>query len=266
MNTKFIPFHIFITLILTTLQNNTSAQTDLVSLCKTSWAHEYSAYFATLDQSTLIMNFRDEFCTKELMHKNLLLSIHKSNNYLIACASHTGYTKFGTLSLKLGYGRKFGNTFSVTMLANYLMEHAEHYKVRNSGTVELSATYQINRKLGIALNLYNPIRLHYEITGPEVIPMQFATQISYQPDTKLITCLFGYKYLPGDWNCGMKIYYAISPIVNVMGIFSKSNIGGGINLSIKQFNISVNADWYFKIGFSPETGIRMYWQTTTTNQ
>ena len=218
-------------------------------------SHQYPAARAMIERPVIDIGFRDDFCTKEIMTKRIGFSYFRKSDLLLAGIAHCGYSKYGELKITLGYGRSFGKKFNIALSGTYIMNHAEHYANRHSFTIDLSALYVINPKFSLAIDLYNPIHLHYGITGAELIPMSFAIQAAYHTNNKLLGYLYCVKNLPGELDIGIGILY--QPIQNciVQGICSIQKCGIGIHIPWKKLTFSIAADWHYRISISPESNI-----------
>lgn len=179
---------------------------------------------------------------------------------LLASASHYGYSSFGELKVGIGYGRRFGNKVAIALQAVYLLNHAEHYHTRHSFTIDFSAYCQISRTLGLAVDLYNPIRMKYGVTGNEIIPMVFALHVDYQPSEKLIFTLYGEKTLPGTLDAGLEMYYHPLPNLMVSGTAALTHCGIGILIPWKQIIFSIGADWYYRVSVSMQGVVGYYYR------
>ncbi len=231
---------------------STFGQTDLRGFYAIHRGKGLPSLFVMADNASACCSFRDEFCTKELMRKQLSANLLFKENALLCEISHWGWSSYGELDLRVGYARQFGNKLAIALRAIYLMEHASHYAARHSFTIDFSATYQVTSKIGLAVALFNPIHLHYAITGPEIIPMKFTFEINYQPNNKILGYATVQKTVPGGLDIALGLYYhPISPLI-LQGECSLTKCGVGFHIPIKKFIISVQTDWYFRISFSPE--------------
>lgn len=232
-----------------------SAQTDLhtIQICEQS--SELAAYKALAGQSFIQCDFKTEFCTKELMNTFLNAGIVKNSNALTCLISHYGYSQFGELQLQLGYARNFGHKLGIALQGIYLMKHAAQYKIQHSLTVDLSFAYQISRNLFIAVDLYNPIRMKYGVTGDEIIPMEFHLQTCYHKNDKISATLFCKKTLPGHLDLGLELGYRPLSFLIISGNCTNRKCGIGIHITWKKIVFCIRSDWYYRISFSPESDI-----------
>lgn len=217
--------------------------------------HDFPAARSMLTSSYLHAAFRNDFCTKEMMFKELEFDFIHQQDALLTTITHYGYSNFGELAVHIGYGRRFGNKVAVALRGVYLLNHATHYAPRHSFTVDFSAYCQVSRSISLAVSLFNPIRMKYGVTGEEVIPMVFVLQADYQPNEKLLLALYGEKKLPGTLDAGLEMYYNPLPNLMVSGTAALTHCGIGVFVPWKQIIFSIEADWYYKVSVSPQCSL-----------
>lgn len=258
MNAKLFHGGILMPCLFLTLIFPIQAQVSMQSLQYTLVLQDFPAARCMLHDAYLGTSFRNDFCTKEMMFKELEFDFIHQQDALLASASHYGYSGFGELAVHIGYGRRFGNKVAVALRGVYLLNHATHYAPRHSFTVDFSAYCQVSRSISLAVSLYNPIRMKYGVTGDEVIPMEFALQADYQPNEKMIFALYGKKTLPGTMDAGLEMYYHPLPNLMVSGTAALTHCGIGVFVPWRQLVFSIKADWYYKVSVSPQGGIEYY--------
>ena len=237
-----------------------SAQITTQDILHTEIQHGFPAARCMLPASYAHAGFRNDYGLKEMMFGEVEFDfIHHQDAFLVS-ASHYGYSGFGELAVHIGYGRRFGNKVAVALRGVYLLNHATHYAPRHSFTVDFSAYCQVSRAIGLSVNIYNPIRMKYGVTGNEVIPMVFALQADYQPNEKLILSLYGDKTLPGALDAGIKMFY--HPVSNLIisGTAALTHCGIGIFVPWRQLVFSIKADWYYRVSVSTQGGIGYYFE------
>ena len=237
-----------------------SAQVALQDILYTNAMQGFPAARCMLATSYAHAGFRNDYGLKELMLGNVEYDYIQQQDALLASASHYGYSSFGELKVGIGYGRRFSNKVAIALQAVYLLNHAEHYHTRHSFTIDFSAYCQISRTLGLAVDLYNPIRMKYGVTGNEIIPMVFALHVDYQPSEKLIFTLYGEKTLPGTLDAGLEMYYHPLPNLMVSGTAALTHCGIGILIPWKQIIFSIGADWYYRVSVSMQGVVGYYYR------
>ena len=194
--------------------------------------HDIPAYAPFTEQSAVGFMFRNDFCVAELMYKSLELHLLHDGN------------------VDAGYGRRFGHRLSISLIGTYIARHAEHYRSRHSFTVDVSAYCQISPQWGVAVGLFNPIRMRYGITGQEIIPMGFSLDILHRQDEKLLFFLQARKELPGGFDAEIGLCYRPSKHLILNGNCSLRHIGIGICVPWHRLLISIQSEWHYRISFS----------------
>ena len=222
--------------------------------------HDFPAARSMLTSSYLHAAFRNDFCTKEMMFKELEFDFIHQQDALLTTITHYGYSNFGELAVHIGYGRRFGNRLGVALQSVYLLNLAKHYPPRHSITVDFSICYKINEKFCLSVALFNPIRMKYGITGEEVIPMKFGLQGDFQPSEKILLSLYGSKTLPGEFDIGARLHFQPDKHLILSGIASTTNCGIGVYIPWKGFLFSAKCQWYYRISVSPQCGVGYYFK------
>lgn len=210
------------------------------------------------EHSILRISFQDHYFTKEMMTKGVGFNWAHKGNHLIAIIKHDGYAKFGTLETAIGYGRRFGDKFSISLLGIYMLSHATHYPTLHSWTIDLSAFGNITDKLWIAIDLYNPIHTKYGINEGSYIPSLFKFRIGYIPNNQLGGAFICNKNLPQGLEMGLHLYYHPLKKIAITGTFSNKQIGLHLQTAWKHFVCRLETSWHYKI--SNATAIEFYFQ------
>ena len=212
--------------------------------------HDIPAYAPFTEHSMVGFTFRNDYCTTELMYKSLELHLLHEGNVFHLRTSHDGYARFGEIRVDAGYGRRFGHRLSISLTGIYIARHAEHYRSRHSFTIDVSAFCQITPQWGVAVGLFNPIRMRYGITGQEVIPMGFSLDILHRRNEKLLFFLQAKKELPGGFDAGIGLCYRPSKYLILSGNCSLRHIGIGVCVPWHRLLISIQSEWHYRISFS----------------
>lgn len=228
------------------------SQTAISDFSQIHLFRDFAAARATTPKTVLDLAVRNDFCTKELMLKELAFSWNKNQNCLLVSASHYGYKHYGTLAASAGYGRMFGRKFSVAMRIFYLLQHATHYPSRHSVTIDLSSCWQITPATSLAVMIYNPIGLHYGIIGNELIPMTFAVQLHYMPTARLAGTLTTSKTIPGKFNIRIGLAYFASPHLYLNGYCDLAQCRIELHVPWRNLVFSLGTAWFYHTGFSPQ--------------
>lgn len=195
------------------------------------------------------------------MYKSLDLHLVRDENTFHFKVSHDGYAHFGEIQIAAGYGRRFGQRLSISLMGIYLVQHAEHYRSQHSFTVDLSAHCQITPQWGVAIQLFNPLRMRYGITGTEVIPMAFSLHIHHHRNEKLLAFLQMKKILPGGFDIGGGLYYRPLSHLLLTGFCSIQQVGLGVFVPWRHLLIGVQTAWHYRISFSNNATLHYLFDT-----
>ncbi|MCQ2284743.1 MAG: hypothetical protein MJZ57_07575 [Bacteroidales bacterium] len=233
------------------MRNPIQAQIGLTDFQLLEQSRNHPAAAVMLTSTNFSGTFRNDFCMQEMMYKEVRCNIIKNANAVMLTASHYGFSHYGDLPVAIGYGRQFGDRISIALRGFYLMNHATHYPSRHSCTIDISAFYQISAKSSLAITVYNPIRMKYEIVGECLIPMQFKLDFCYQSGDKLCAHIHVYKTIPGELDIGAKLDY--HPIKNLFLNLdcTSTHVGVGIHVPCRKFLFSVQTAWFYRISISP---------------
>lgn len=232
----------------------TEAQNELFDvICSENFVNQPSLCCFTKTFAAVAVS--NDFLTKELMDKSLWMSYSINKNNIQGLIDHYGFSAYGLLRLGLGYGRDFGNKFSICARVFYILEHAKNYPARNSLCLDVSFSYRVTQKLSFSATVYNPFKLNYGIVGKRPIPIDFNVLTIYQISDKLAADLFVNKQLPGNWNIGGGLYAQILKPFFLSMHCSNTKVNINFKLLIKRkLIIYVSTNWYYKITISPEIG------------
>lgn len=199
-------------------------------------------------------HFRNDFGTKEMMYAEVYGMLSIGKNRVLASVNHYGYTNYGNMELGIGYGRDFGERFSMSARVFYMMAHARGYPPHHSLCTDFAFACKVSPKLWLDAAVYNPFMLHYGVVGQEVIPLRFSLGGTWLPIRKLLLSVTISKLLPGAWEVnGRFMTQPIAPLLLAVD-GSNSHIGLFVGLIYKEFLFSVRASWYYRISVSPEIG------------
>ncbi|MCR4964367.1 MAG: hypothetical protein K6A41_01785 [Bacteroidales bacterium] len=225
---------------------------------------EHPSIWLFPDGHALHSCYRNHFLTKEISETCLEGSHVFQGNGLYWSLRHTGYRAFGTAELRLGYGRRFGRKVCIVLRGCYLWQHARNYESTHSFTIDISAAYQMNKKLLLAVTLYNPIRMKYGVTGDEVIPMTFDVLARYSASKQVFLDVFVHKRLPKGFEIGGSVHYTpINPLYLRL-VCSNQRCGLSIMLGWKNLKIQIRGDWYYRSGIIPAMDIYGFYSNRLT--
>jgi len=230
-----------------------SAQDIAPWQCSAIEGHTSLLFFT--DGHTIHSCYRNHFLTKEIS-ETCLEGVHIfKGNGLSWSVSHTGFSAYGTAEIRLGYGRRFGNKVSVVMQGCYLWRHARHYEGIHSFTIDISAAYQMSRKMTLAVFLYNPIRMKYGVVGDEIIPMDFNVLARYWAGKQVILDMFVHKRLPKGFELGGVVHFLPIKSLYLRLLCSNQRCGLAVMVGWKGLQFQIRGDWYYRLGIVPAIDI-----------
>lgn len=222
---------------------------------------EHRAAWLLEDGHILHSNYHNHFLTKEI--SNIMAEgCHTfQGNGVLWSLQHVGYSVYGTLELRIGYGRRFGKKVAASLQGCYLWRHARHYPSVHSFTITLSGAYQMSKKMMLALSLYNPIRMKYGVVGDEVIPMSFSLMIRHNAAKQVMLDLFVEKKLPTGFELGGAIHYFPLKALYFRLQCSNTRCGLGIMFGWKSLQFLIDCTWHYRLSITPALDI--YYHPTT---
>lgn len=209
------------------------------------------------DGSFLQASFINKFYKKEMLSEAIeFRHIHQKNG-LFCSISHSGFTRFGELTASVGYGRLFGQRFSVAMQAVYLLNHAESYSATHSFTINISAFCKMTDKCALSVEAANPIRMRYGVVGGDLIPMHFDVRFLYAPYHGLKAFAYVRKELPGELDIGMGGIWQAHRHLLLGLTAANTHLQAGIHIPFNKIITAINCQWHFLTGFSPQCNITL---------
>ncbi len=197
-------------------------------------------------------SFENKQLSKELMNEYLYGNFVLEKNIIPLYIQHYGINSYGQLTLSSGYGRIFGNKFSMSSRFYYLLEHAKHYSSRHSLYVDFSFAYCISHKLNISASIVNPFNLRYGVFSSVPIPIIFNVLTTYELSDKITYSLQLKKVFQGG------LFEVVGEIFSrpLSGFIldlscSNHSINVGVNIHFKNFIITAKSSWHYRLNISP---------------
>lgn len=205
-------------------------------------------------QTFVGFHFRNDFGMKEMMYAEVVGKMNIRKNILSFSVNHYGYANYGDFMLAVGYGRNFGDRFAMSARIFYMLSHARGYPPRHSLCADFAFSCKVTPKLWLDATVYNPFMLRYGVVGKEVIPLRFGVGCTYLPVRKLLLSVTVSKPLPGAWEVtGRFLTQPIAPLL-LGADCSNNHLGVYIGVIYREFVVSVQAAWHYRISVSPEIG------------
>ena len=216
---------------------------------------EHHAAWLLEDGHTLHSSYRNHFLTKEISDAVIEGCHIFQGNGVLWRVQHLGHSMYGTMELRLGYGRRFGKKVAISLQGCYLWRHVRSYPNLHSFTITLSGAYQMSKKTMLAISLYNPIRMKYGVVGDEVIPMSFNLTARYKATRQVMLELFIHKQLPTGFELGGIVHYFPLKVLYFRLLCSNTRCGIGMMFCWKSLRFFIDCDWYYRIGITPALDI-----------
>lgn len=200
------------------------------------------------------MSCGNDYMLKELMHAHADgLLIYDRHAFMLQL-SHNGYSRYGDLFAAFSYGVKFAGKFAAGLRFYYIYQHVAHYESRHSLCFDLSLYAKPTPKLSFGIEVYNPARLKYGITGKTLIPMRFTVMAVYKFSKKLLLSMKILKFLPGLFDLSLSCYYQAVNFVNALLSLSLHEADFGLMFIYRRFLFTIDMKYNYSLGFAPEVG------------
>jgi hypothetical protein len=209
---------------------------------------------AFIKQSFVAASVRNDFLLKELMNERLAAQwAYKSNRFLLAM-SYDGLVQYGTLQLSAGYAKLFAQKLAVATRFHYLLHHAEHYPAVHSLSFDVSFQAAITPKVGLAVQVSNPARLKYGLTGDVPLPMRFLADFYYQIATQTLLATQIDYTLNGSFNPSLQLLQQLRALHFCFTV-SLHHTALLIGLTRKRVLMRVETAYDWRLGMSGEVGV-----------
>ena len=165
-----------------------------------------------------------------------------------------GLVQYGVLQLSVGYAKLFAHKLAVATRFYYLLHHAEHYPAVHSLSFDVSFQAAITPKIGMAVQVSNPARLKYGITGEVPLPMRFSTDFYYQIAAQTLLAMQIDYTLNSSFNLSLQLLQQLKAL-HLCFKASLHHTSLSVGLTVKQFLIRVETAYDWQLGVSGEVGM-----------
>lgn len=210
------------------------------------------------DANHLSLSVENRYFIKEMTSERFSCSFPYQRHRFFASIRHTGFSRFGELVGSVGYGLKISPRFAFVSHFYYSMFHAKNYNTIHSITFDLSFCAEVNDKMGVALQAYNPAHLHYGIVSENPIPITLQSMLYYKIHRDLLLSAQLSKYLPGNWDVNLSAHYAMRYLA-LKGAVSLHLLSVGITCQWRSLLFSLHSQYDYQTGFSQSAVITFFW-------
>lgn len=210
------------------------------------------------DNNLLSLSVENRFFLKEMTSERLFCSFAYQRHRFFASVQHTGFSRFGELLSRVGYGLNISPRFAIVSHFYYSMFHAKNYRSVHSITFDLSFLASVNDKLGMVLQAYNPAHLHYGIVSENPIPITLQSMIYYKIHRDLILSAQLSKELPGNWDINLSAYYVVRCLA-LKSALSLRSLSVDVSCQWRSLLFSLHSQYDYRAGFSQSAAITFSW-------
>lgn len=203
-----------------------------------------------LNKSFVSLSVENKYSLSELTNKMICAGFRIQKDLFLFRLSHFGHKKMGTFHANVGYCRELSSKFALGLQFHYFLDHAYQYRSTHSVTLDISASVRASEKLQIGFSVYNPIALRYGVTGEEMIPIAFASDIIYKIGTKSSIWLQIMKEQPGGLHAHGGINLQLKSIFLSVGAGNR-HCQVAIAVPYKKFIFQFKSEYSFRLGYSP---------------
>lgn len=176
-----------------------------------------------------------------------------------------GYSNYNEKKIGLGYGRKFGKSFSAGVQLDYLSTYiADDYGNKNLLTFELGFKAAVGENIVIGGHLFNPVPVYIQKEFNERVPTVFTIGAAYHISKKLFITLEteknsefkplirgGIEYHIID-RVAVRTGYSTLPSQNGSTKFSIASLYTfGFSLNFEKLDIDFASSYHNILGWSP---------------
>ena len=210
------------------------------------------------DNNLLSLSVENRYFLKEMTSERFSCSFAYRRHRFFASVQHTGFSRFGELLGRVGYGLKLSPRFAIVSHFYYSMFHAKSYNPVHSITFDLSLCAEVNDQIGVVLQAYNPAHLHYGIVSENPIPITLQSMLYYKIHRDLFLSAQLSKDLPGNWDVNLSAYYVVRCLA-LKGTMSLHSLSADISCQWRSLLFSLRSQYDYQVGFSQSAVITFSW-------
>lgn len=215
-----------------------------------------SAAGCFLQRSFLSAEFDNRFLVKEMMTKRVGAVFRKGQSGFTVECQHFGYSRFGELTAKVGYGRRFGQHLAFGVRFHYLMTHSAESRCVHSVTFDLSCYATLGRNIGLGFAVLNPARLKYGITGKNSLPIRLQFDVNYKVGKQILLFAQVEKEIRSAFRIEAGAAYQVKVLhLTVSAGFPAPYGTVRVHVACGRWLIGVSGQYHLKAGFIPQANV-----------
>lgn len=237
---------------MTAMGNNGAAITHVWSITANI------AGITAVQSPSLALNYANYFFDKQLSRQAIALIIPIQHNYLGIGFQRYGITEYHEIKAGFAYAKKFGNSLSIGIKANYHQLKISNYGNTSGLSVDVGILYQLNQQLVIGLYFNNPAQQKYNNATIAIdIPNAFHIGATYLANNKVLLATTISKSSHTALDVALGIDYQIIPLASLRGGLSlkpfKHYAGVGLNFKKLSIDVAFESDPY--LSYSPQISL-----------
>lgn len=209
-----------------------------------------------LSHSALMAYFDNRFLVKEMMTKGLGAVFRKGQNGFLMDCQHFGYSRYGELSVRVGYSRRFGRHLAFDLRFLYLMMHSAESQCVHSISFDLSGYATIGKNIGLGFAVMNPARLKVGITGKNVLPIRLQFDLNYKIGKQILLFARVEKELKSAFciEAGAAFHLKVLYLTVAAG-FPQPKVSVNMQITCGRWLLGVSCQYLLKAGFVPMASV-----------
>ena len=209
-----------------------------------------------MPRSAVSVHFDNRFLVKEMMTKRVGAVFRKGQNSFLVDCQHFGYSRFGELTARVGYGRRFGQHLAFALRFHYLMMHSAESPCVHSICFDLSGYATLGRNIGLGFAVLNPARLKYGITGKNSLPIRLQFDVNYKVGKQILLFARVEKELRAAFCIEAGAAYQLKVLhLTVSAGFPAPCGTVRVQVACGRWLIGVGGQYHLKAGFIPQANV-----------
>lgn len=215
-----------------------------------------SAAGCFLPRSFISAEFDNHFLVREMMTKRVGAVFRKGQSGFTVECQHFGYSRFGELTAKVGYNRRFGQHLAFGLRFHYLMTHSAESSCVHSITFDLSCFATLGKSIGLGFAVVNPARLKVGITGKNVLPILLQFDLNYKIGKQILLFARVEKELKSAFCIEAGAAYQVRMLqLTVSASFPAPCGTVRVHVACGRWLIGVSGQYLLRAGFIPKADV-----------